>query len=244
MFAEGSIKRAIFTLYAPSRPRGRSAPHSPGGAAVREWNRLDYQTLRYFRAGTTSMILLAREAEADGSGYRSERVVKCVLFPWNKIPAVTNATESYTGTYGADQTPDVVVPPKASTDRWVIMPRHSGVTLHDHLLDLAGQPDWALPAARIKVARQMAKSLVEALGRLAGPDGDPRHYPAIQHLDLSPNNIMVAPNGDISFIDLGVNHLYSRQIGISEHDDSVYVAPEVKNRGRSAPPTCTRWASS
>ncbi|MDN3357618.1 hypothetical protein [Actinomadura sp. DC4] len=33
-------------------------------------------------------------------------------------------------------------------------------------------------------------------------------------------------------MDLGVNHLYSRQVGIAEHDDAVYIAPEVKNRHR------------
>jgi hypothetical protein len=233
LFEEGSVRRAIYLLYAPDRP-GRAGGPDPSRAAVREWHRLDSDSFRYFRAGTTSVILLAREAtEADGSGHRGERVVKCVLFPWNKIPAVATATNEYTRTYGADRTPAVVVPPMASTDRWVIMPRQPGVTLHEQLLSLAQKADWALPATRIRFARRLSKSLVAALRQLAGPAEDPQHYPAIQHLDLSPNNIMVAPDGDMALIDLGVNHLYSRQIGISEHDDSVYVAPEVKNRGRS-----------
>lgn len=233
LFEEGAIRAALFALYAPDGPAATAPAHQ---AAQREWRRLDPESFRYFRAGTTSVILLAREAEADASGHREERVVKCVLFPWSKIPAVANATDGYTRTYGAGRAPDVVVRPRASTDRWVVMPLQPGLTLHDYLLGLAAEPSWALPATRIRVARRIAQALVAALGRLAGPateSGEADQYPAIQHLDLSPNNVMVAPDGDVHFIDLGVNHLYTRQIGISDHDDSVYVAPEVKNRGQS-----------
>lgn len=49
---------------------------------------------------------------------------------------------------------------------------------------------------------------------------------------LAPD-IILASRWEAKFIDLGVNYLYSRQVGIAEHDDSAYVAPEVKNRGPS-----------
>ena len=36
------------------------------------------------------------------------------------------------------------------------------------------------------------------------------------------------------FIDLGTNTLYSRQAGVADHDDAIFVAPEVKRRSREA----------
>jgi hypothetical protein len=271
LFAREPIRRAVHALYAPEgysrRPRPQESP------AVGDWRRLDAVTLRYFKAGTTSAILVARVGErparAGTEDPREEVVIKCVLFPWNKMPAVAQATESYAETYGRRRPEkaggkglpdDPVVRPTSSTSRWVIMPKQDGETLRDQLLGLSYPAAPADSAIRIRTARQVSSAIVSALARLAEPATDqlarlaepptpaasdrpaglgdrpeipPARYPAVQHLDLSPSNIIMTARGDAKLIDLGRNHLYSRQVGIAEHDDSVYIAPEVKNRGSS-----------
>ncbi|WP_045741133.1 protein kinase domain-containing protein [Actinoplanes rectilineatus] len=208
-----AVREAIYEVY---RPRGRRS----GDLAVEEWERLTPSTFRYYKAGTTSAILTAgyREGEAESGRF----VVKCVLFPWNKMSAVATATAGYAAVYGTARMPDSIVQPIASTERWVLMPKQEGETLRERFnarrSELAHRPDRA-----IAEARKLLGPLIKALELLSAA--------GTQHLDLSPSNVIIAPDGTAKLIDLGRNHLYSRQVGIAEHDDSVYVAPEVKNRG-------------
>lgn len=242
LFERGPIRQAVHALYAPEGFTRRAQQGEDPAAA--EWRRLDPDTLRYFKAGTTSAILVGRQVDQTGLTHGAELVVKCVLFPWNKMAAVAQATESYAAKYGRTQPPvgsvhdpdDPVVRPTSSTKRWVIMPLQHGETLRDYLLSRTGSVE---PAARIRIARDVSSAVVAALARLGEPavdgaeSGRPPGYPAVAHLDLSPSNIIMTRDGIAKLIDLGLNHLYSRQVGIAEHDDSVYIAPEVKNRGSS-----------
>jgi protein kinase-like protein len=225
------VKAAIYSVYDPLAPRlpPRSATteegddREPAERAVELWKELDPESFTYFKAGTTSFILRCHRREPDDqSGYFEELVLKGVLFPWTTIAAIARSTADYATRYGRSTPGDeVVVNPIASTAKWVVMPFQKGRTLFDYL-EAAKDRNASAAHARISRARHVADSLVPALGQLGG-----------QHLDLSPSNVILTGSDEAMFIDLGVNHLYTRQVGIAEHDDSVYVAPEVKNRDRS-----------
>ncbi|GAA3567899.1 hypothetical protein GCM10022419_055910 [Nonomuraea rosea] len=223
LLADPWIKEAIRLVYRP-------AGHAADTSEARTWNDLDFGTLEYHKAGTTSFILKGRMSRAvNEAGSRPMLAVKCVLFPWNKLAAIARATDAYAATYGADELTSVIVKPIASSDRWVIMPFQPGETLGEHLSDFAaGHPSMA---ARLEEAHRIAAKLTAALHLLAGGVPVDAKKPQHQHLDLSPNNVILdRETGEFRLIDLGVNHLYSRQVGIAEHDDSVYIAPEIKNR--------------
>jgi hypothetical protein len=237
-----SVKAAIYAVYDPSAPPlpSRSSTTEEGDQrkptvrAVEFWEELDPERFTYFKAGTTSFILRCRRREPeDQSDYFEELVLKCVLLPWSTIAAIARSTADYATQYGKNAAPGAnVVHPYASTSKWVVMPYQEGPTLFEYL-DVAGDREASAAHARIRRARRVAASLVAALGQLAGKRHEGERYPARQHLDLSPSNVILTGSDVAVLIDLGVNHLYSRQVGIAEHDDSVYVAPEVKNRDRS-----------
>ncbi|WBC07631.1 hypothetical protein [Micromonospora sp. WMMA1947] len=229
LFRTTPVSAAIRALY---RPGGRPGARRPiSEIDLRRWREIDFDSLVYHRAGTTSFILRATTLEpVDESGLHPELVLKCVLFPWSKLTSVAQATDEYAVRYGAGNTPSVVVHPLASTDQWVLMPYQEGETLGDHLI--AFESSGPSPGARVAKARQVGLLLAEALHKLARSEPVDVNHRERQHLDLSPGNIILS-DGRVHFIDLGVNHLYSRQVGIAEHDDAVYIAPEVKNRGQS-----------
>jgi serine/threonine protein kinase len=234
-------RMAIYSVYDPeaaplpsrSSTTEEGDSRKPAGKAVELWKELDPDSFRYFKAGTTSCILTChrREPENQSDFYR-ELVLKCVLFPWNTIATVARSTADYASLYGKKETPkvEVVVYPEASTANWVLMPFQEGSTLFDYL-QLSEDDGASAPHVRIQRAQHVATALVTALGHLAAEPREGQSPPANKHLDLSPSNVILTSSGEARLIDLGVNHLYTRQVGIAEHDDSVYVAPEVKNRG-------------
>ncbi|MFC6080458.1 protein kinase domain-containing protein [Sphaerisporangium aureirubrum] len=229
LFRLTSIRSAIYAVYHPGAGVERAFERSV-------WNEIDPASLEYHKAGTTSFILAGvNRRPADESGAYRKLAVKCVLFPWNKLTAIAQATDDYAVDYGAANTPPVVVHPIASSDRWVLMPFQEGRTLTEYLEELETRTPPVSMTDRLTTCRDLAARLTQALHQLADRDFVDPARAATQHLDLAPSNILLAAHsGDIKLIDLGPNHLYSRQIGIAEHDDSVYVAPEVKNRGSSA----------
>jgi serine/threonine protein kinase len=229
LFRLTSIRSAVYAVYHPGRGGERAFERSV-------WGELDPRSLEYHKAGTTSFILSGvNRGPADESGAYRRLAVKCVLFPWNKLTAIAQATDNYAVDYGAANTPSVVIHPIASSDRWVLMPFQDGRTLTEYLEELETRDPPAPTTDRLVACRDLAAGLTQALHQLAGRESVDPGRTAAQHLDLAPSNILLtADSGDIKLIDLGPNHLYSRQIGIAEHDDSVYVAPEVKNRGSSA----------
>ena len=112
------------------------------------------------------------------------------------------------------------------------MPFQDGPTLNESLLSFENKEPSARD--RIEKTRAIGLLLIDALDQLANGEAVSEERVNRQHLDLSPNNIILTPRShQLKFIDLGPNNLYSRQVGIIEHDDSAYVAPEIKNRGKS-----------
>ncbi|MDA0634294.1 protein kinase [Nonomuraea sp. MCN248] len=220
------IGRSIELVYAPE-----------GAVERRFWAELDFSSLRYHKAGTTSFILTGVRKEPDNeAGHRTRIVVKCVLFPWNKVAAIARSTDEYAMVYGDGEMSRLVVQPIASSGMWVLMPFQEGRTLGEYLTEARAEGRLTTMADRIGEAERLAARLTAALHDLARSrpvdDADPRR----QHLDLSPNNVIVDEHGgQIRFIDLGFNHLYSRQVGVSEHDDAVYIAPEIKNHRTTSP---------
>ncbi|WP_049562479.1 protein kinase domain-containing protein [Nonomuraea sp. SBT364] len=228
LFTTTAIKQVVHIIYGPAETEGTAFERT-------SWRQINPDTFDYHRAGTTSFILKATTTEPiDESGAERKLAVKCVLFPWNKLTAIAQATDEYARVYGGARTPSLVVHPIASTERWILMPFQEGRTLSEQLAAMEDRTPPAPLPERLAACREMAGRLTTALHRLASEAPvDPARQES-QHLDLSPSNILIAAeSGDIKFIDLGANHLYSRQVGIADHDDSVYIAPEVKNKGTS-----------
>ena len=231
LFRTLPVADAVRALYTPAKAAARTRPG--GQVEQQRWADIDFGTVRYYKSGTTSFILDCRGIQPkDKSGVRERYALKCVLFPWNKLTAIASATDQYAEFYGRNNTPDIVVQPFASTAKWVLMPFQEGKTLYDELAEF-DQEDRSV-RERIDKALATGKLLIQALDRLANGDLITVERKRRQHQDLSPGNIILAPGGQVRLIDLGPNHLYTRQIGITEHDDAAYVAPEMKNRGWSA----------
>ncbi|MFJ9566918.1 protein kinase [Streptomyces fuscichromogenes] len=223
IFHTEAVGRAIELVYGPVGNRSVTAEEA------RYWSEVDFTSLRYHKAGTTSFILRGtRTAPDNEAGSYSPLAVKCVLFPWNKLAAITRATDQYAQTYGQGSVSQRVVKPKASSGQWVLMPYQEGQTLSEMIADFeASKPRMA---DRINKAEEVARKVATALHKLAHDDAVDASDSTCQHLDLSPSNVIIDHEGTARFVDLGINHLYSRQVGISEHDDAVYIAPEIKNQ--------------
>ncbi|MGW2518388.1 protein kinase domain-containing protein [Streptomyces sp. NPDC001617] len=234
LFRAAGVGRAIGLVYGPVGSRTVTAEEG------RYWSQIDFSSLRYHKAGTTSFILRGFSTVADNeAGSYSPLALKCVLFPWNKLAAITRATDQYAQTYGRTAVSPRVVKPKASSGQWVIMPFQDGQTLSEVIADFeASRPKMA---DRIAMAEGVARKISTALHKLARDTAVDASDPTSQHLDLSPSNLIIDNTGTVNFIDLGVNHLYSRQVGISEHDDAVYIAPEIKNQ-RNASATADAYS--
>ncbi|MER5403085.1 hypothetical protein [Streptomyces sp. NPDC002599] len=181
LFPAPAIGRAIELVYGPL---GHPAT-SPGEAAF--WSIVDFSSLRYHKAGTTSFILRGMKRVPDNeAGARSPLAVKCVLFPWNKLAAISRATDQYAQRYGDQSVSQQVVKPTASSGQWVLMPFQEGKTLGEILAEFeAGSP---IMAARIAMAEDVAGKITTALHELACRtpvvDADPlsleqagRHFP-------------------------------------------------------------------
>ena len=240
-FAKFPVAEAVRALYAPPRPAALTRRGGPPlsleekqqKVELDRWDGIDFSDVKYYRSGTTSFILDCPDADLeDESGALRRYALKCVLFPWNKLTAIAKATDEYAETYGRNQTPDIVVQPYASTARWVLMPFQEGNTLYEELADFENGKKQSV-RDRIDKALSTGKMLIKTLDRLAKGDEITSDHRQRQHQDLSPGNIILAPGGQVRLIDLGPNHLYTRQIGITEHDDAAYVAPEIKNQGWS-----------
>ncbi|WP_448612208.1 protein kinase domain-containing protein [Geodermatophilus sp. URMC 60] len=247
------LRQSIYALYDPDIPVirsvGASFPRTPLNPRVRrEWEKLVPGTFTYHKAGTTSFILRCHTDECrdpqgrandchddNGVWFPGCQALKCVLYPWNEVPSIASATVEYADRYR--NAPAIVVEPITSSARWILMPFVEGETLADRLAR-RGNDELEIHA-RIALAADVAHTLVGALDELARGRRLADVKEAHQHLDLSPNNIIVtraaaqATPSTVRLIDLGANHLYTRQVGLTEHGDSVYVSPEVKNRGLS-----------
>lgn len=241
-FANLPVADAVHALYAPTRSaaRARQGGYTPSPeeeqrkAELDFWQDIDFGTAKYHESGTTSFILDCDGARpVDESGAHRHYALKCVLFPWNKLTTIATATDEYAEFYGRHRTPEIVVQPYASTARWVLMPFQEGKTLYEELAHFESDKKNRSVRKRVDKALSIGRMLIKTLDRLAGGAEITADHKQRQHQDLSPGNIILAPDDRVRLIDLGPNHLYTRQIGITEHDDAAYVAPEIKNQGWS-----------
>jgi hypothetical protein len=240
--------RAILKIYDPSLHIDAPGAHGVTGENVsadesmserrakRAWSELDPATFRYWRMGTTSMIIRCSKFAVESAAYAEDLILKCVVFPWNLIPAIAESTSSYADRY--KDLDSIVVRATASSDRWVLMPYQDGPTLAEHYK--AQEFNQKTFFKQMAFASEIALQLAAGLDALSAGAPLSQLTNEHQHLDLSPSNVIMARGATpeegrmIKFIDLGENYLYTRQIGMADHDDAAYVAPEVKNKS-SAP---------
>jgi serine/threonine protein kinase len=228
--------REIFAeLY---RPPGRSRPGKDTGKLTASdlartyWKHLDLRSLEVHRLGTTSFILRCRVTILGGEPL----ALKCVLFPYTQVPAIADATRKYADDYPSGKVP-CTVDVHSSTDKWILMDFVAGPTLAEVLARQrrAAAPGTG-PAIRTGLLTTIGPQLLDVLYAL--------HNAGFEHGDLTPSNIIVVdkpemtkPDGKVEpgaierlvLIDLGRNHLFTRQTGIIERREALFVAPEVKD---------------
>ncbi|WP_049579834.1 protein kinase domain-containing protein [Streptomyces sp. SBT349] len=227
LLEEPAVREAVAVLYAPGLPVPDVAP---GGAADEalardEWERIDTASLRFHRHGTTSFILTGQPATA-AHGHRRPFALKCILYPYLRIPTIVRSTSRYRSRYAVPGS-EVrhLAHVWASSTRWILMAFVTGETLSELL---RRQP--ASDAIRLDLLRDLGRELFAAMADLERVQ--------LRHCDLSPSNIIVhhSETGERSFVlvDLGVNYLYSHAVPGAEGPDATYVAPEVRGSDAEA----------
>ncbi|SDL37626.1 Protein kinase domain-containing protein [Glycomyces sambucus] len=226
LVADPRVQQALERLYAPAEDDAE---------ACRVWATIDFATMAFHRHGTTSVIVTVDSA-APAVGRASHHALKCLIYPYLRIPAIVKATRDYRRDFGGvrpEGSPLVTV--WASHDGWVLMDFVPGTTLTDHLAALAkGRKEPRSEIARpvdVRQLRVLGTALLDAMAVLAADVG--------HHNDLTPSNVIVQTGHDaavtIRLIDLGVNFLHTRSLVGAESRESVYVAPEVKATGTGGP---------
>lgn len=232
---DSDVRDLFYELY---RPAGRPDPDGDPGAvrnaelARAYWKGLDLSSLRVHRIGTTSFILTCRVRVLGGE----RLVLKCLLFPYAEIPAIADATSKYALDYPSGTVPSTVLV-HSSADKWILMDFAAGLTLQEFLeSERQRSPHEDTAAVRADLLASVGPQLLEVLCSL--------HHGGFEHCDLTPSNIIVVAKTDITkpdgaiergaierllLIDLGRNYLYTRQAGITESRESLFVAPEVKD---------------
>ncbi|GLZ76977.1 hypothetical protein Afil01_17840 [Actinorhabdospora filicis] len=226
LVADPRVQDAVTAIYKPGalpesvrHPDGRraGAARLTTGLSVR-WRGLG--EFRFHRHGTTSVILTVRER-----GETSDAVLKCLLYPYLRIPAIARATVAYQ----ADTTPrgngDTVAVAvlkhtakvRASADSWILMDFVPGVQLDAHL---AGHRPTR-PGLRLDLLQDVGKGLLTALDEL--------DRAGLRHGDLSMSNVLVDNGGvtpELTLIDLGPNYLHTHRIP-GRGEDTAFTAPEL-----------------
>lgn len=230
---DAEVRRVIEQLHHPrlGRPRTRDADRAPSQQTLDRWKEIDFGSLAFHRHGTTSIILTSARA---GDGGRPQFALKCLIYPYQKQPAIAAATRSYRDRYGKGaSTTSPLVKVWASHDSWILMEFLPGQTLAERLRERPKAPHTPRKAVirpiDIEELDHLGTALLTALSRL---EQEGHH-----HDDLTPSNIIVVhEEGDldkprIRLIDLGVNHLHTRMLSGSAEGEAAYVAPEVRAEG-------------
>jgi serine/threonine protein kinase len=230
---DDDVRDLFYELYRPaSRPNGSPDAVKAAELARAHWKDLDLGSLRVHRIGTTSFILMCNAPVLGGEPL----ALKCLLFPYAEIPAIADATSNYARDYPSGKVPSAV-PVYSSTDKWILMDFVAGPTLQEFIArERQSAPSATVPAIRTGLLASIAPQLLEVLHSL--------HRVGFAHQDLTPSNIMVVTKPDILkpggkvergaverllLIDIGRNYLYTRQAGIAERREALFVAPEVKD---------------
>jgi serine/threonine protein kinase len=188
--------------------------------AKEHWQHLDFESLELYRVGTTSFILRCRVSVLVGE----KLVLKCLLFPYSRVPAIAETTQNYALRYPVDSTP-AVARVLSSTNKWILMDLVEGSNLREFLQKRRVAEGQEPPLLRIDLLTTIGKPLLDLLHNLARA--------GLRHEDLTPSNIMVQekPDGSVDkivLIDLGRNYLYTRHVGLEAGREAIFVAPEIK----------------
>jgi serine/threonine protein kinase len=232
---DGDVRAVFYELYRPAgRPRPGPAQQAPAASdlARAHWKALEPASLRVHRVGTTSFILTGNVTVLGGELL----ALKCVLFPYTQVPAIADATRKYADDYPGGKVPCTVVV-HSSTDKWILMDLVPGPTLQEVLdREVPGGKPATGPAVRAGLVTTIGSQLLDALYSL--------HSAGFEHRDLTPSNVIVVakpgirkPDGTVEsgvierlvFLDLGRNHLFTRQTDAAERREARFVAPEVKD---------------
>lgn len=195
------------------------------------WDTIDFATMAFHRQGTTSVIVTVDSATPK-AGWATHYALKCLIYPYLRIPAIVKATRDYQRDFGGQRPEDSpLVTVWASHDSWVLMEFVKGATLTDHLRAISQgrkkPKSEILRPVDIGQLRVLGTALLDAMTALAANVG--------HHNDLTPSNIIVQVENPttvkLKLIDLGVNFLHTRTLVGAESRESVYIAPEVKATG-------------
>jgi serine/threonine protein kinase len=228
------VRAWLQRLYQPPHPRASASEQER--MAWAKWSTIDFDTLRFYRQGTTSFILRCMTRKSrDREETPSELALKLVLYPYTQLPPIAESTRKYAAEYRlADDERALHIPRVwASTEKWIIMDFVPGRTLQEELRERARRQqstaeDQALDLEQLK---ELAPALFRALGWLNSLR-KPLH-----HLDLSPSNIIVQRSEDepgddhttVVLVDLGPNYLYTQAISAMDGPEAIYVSPEVRD---------------
>jgi len=188
--------------------------------AEKHWHELDFDSLDLYCVGTTSFILRCHSSMLAGE----HLILKCLLFPYTRIPEIVKATRCYALKYPAGSVP-ATTRVRSSTDKWILMDEVAGVTLREFLQKRRATNGQKLPLLYTDLLVSIGKPLLTVLNELS--------CAGYRHEDLTPSNIMIVEKNavveKIVLIDLGRNYLYTRDIGLEARREAIFVAPEVKD---------------
>lgn len=213
LVSDPDVRTALLEVYATG---------SAGTVEENVWRRIRPESLRFHRHGTTSFLLRASLADTD-LGLDQECAVKCLVYPFLRIPTIARATREYAARYrqrtaGRDHLVHVL----ASSDGWILMDFVEGRTLDEELETRATPAGDDDPNPdRIE---EFGSALFSALSDL--------EESGLQHHDLTPSNIIVtrdsADRVTLRLVDLGANYLYLQNMPGQHGRDARFAAPEVR----------------
>ncbi|MFC7624483.1 hypothetical protein [Microlunatus sp. GCM10028923] len=218
-----AVQAALRELYAPQMTE------SVDPAVLREWDGFDFDTLRFHRHGTTSIILSGRLRDPT-HGRLPSFALKLIIYPFLRIPTIARATRDYANEFNPPAGDlEHLVSVWASSGSWILMDFVPGQTLAERLeLEFPPQRPNELTATaeiRLDLIEKFGSELFRALGDLKRLG---KH-----HGDLTASNIMVEQRDGLEklrLVDLGVNYLYLRKMPGHGGVDAEYVAPEIRDR--------------
>lgn len=245
MLDEPAVRRALHEVYAPDAwiPDQEIDNSEPDDSTRAEWARIDLASLRFHRHGTTSIILSGLPVDA-AHGRRQRLALKCLIYPYLRVPTIARATRSYYHRYGQPSR-DLrhLVRVWASSSSWILMDLVPGETLAEHLdrRRTAGNGVGLATAAsggarrrpRPGSAAELRIDLLDELGGELFHTMAELERAGLRHCDLSPSNIMVVTDEEADrrsfvLIDLGANYLYTRAVPGMVGPDAAFVAPEIR----------------
>lgn len=226
------VRNAIKQLYNPRFGPTNNGSGSDTEQARNGWQKIDFDSLRFHRHGTTSIILRGRSSRPEDSP-SGELALKCLVYPYQRQTPITRATRSYAKDYSAFASHDAPIAGVwASHESWILMTFLHGQTLAERL---QSRPKVPLSSRKV-IIRQIDIDELDRLGSALLYALSELERQGLRHEDLAPSNIIVQDRGgstQIRFVDLGVNHLHARALPGEPLGEARYAAPEVRRLGQS-----------